>query len=338
MIVKESKSVTIYNIAEEAGVSASTVSRVINQKKGVKRQTRERVLALLEKYNYSPDVAARSLVSGETRIIGILVADIRVMHYTEGAYIIEREFAQRGYDSLIFNTGTDDPSKRKCIESLAARKPSAAVMIGSTFQSDEVRRCIEQYLSDIPVVMANGFFEMPNVYGVLTDEMEGVQDCVRFLCGKGRRRIAFVNDATTVSSMLKEKGYLTGIARYCSGQEPIVARFQQTGCIQQSSEVTQALLKEHPGIDAIIYATDLIAAGALAGIRAMGLSVPGDIAVIGIDNSIYAEICYPTLTSLDNQLLALNVSCAGMVLNVLDGKPVPQKAMVYSKIVERGST
>lgn len=88
MIVKESKSVTIYNIAEEAGVSASTVSRVINQKKGVKRQTRERVLALLEKYNYSPDVAARSLVSGETRIIGILVADIRVMHYTEGAILL----------------------------------------------------------------------------------------------------------------------------------------------------------------------------------------------------------------------------------------------------------
>lgn len=329
---------TIYSIAEEAGVSASTVSRVINKKSGVNPETRKKVMALLEKYHYFPDIAARGLVSGNTRIIGILVTDIRVMHHTEGAYVIEQEFAKRGYNSLIFNTGSDALSQRKNIQSLASRKPAAVVMIGSTFQSEEVRRCIETYLTEVPIVISNGFLDLPNVYGVLADEKEGVESCVHLLVQKGRRHIAFVNDAVTVSSDLKEQGYREGLARYCPDQPPVVARFTVTGSHEQSKAATKVLLDEHPRTDAIIYATDLIAAGGLAGIREKGRTVPDDIAVIGIDNSVYAEICYPQLTSLDNKLLALNTSCAGMVLNLFDGKPTPHKSLIYSEIVQRSST
>lgn len=81
---------TIYDIAKEAGVSASTVSRVVNGKPGVHPLTKEKIVGLLEKYNYSPDDTARGLIKQKNRLIGILVADIRNVHYTDGAYTVEK--------------------------------------------------------------------------------------------------------------------------------------------------------------------------------------------------------------------------------------------------------
>ena len=88
---------TIYDIAKEAGVSASTVSRVVNNKPGINEKTRKKVQQLLEKYNYIPNEAARGLVTQSSRIIGILIEDIRVFHHTESAYVIEQEMTRLGY-------------------------------------------------------------------------------------------------------------------------------------------------------------------------------------------------------------------------------------------------
>ena len=92
---------TIYDIAKEAGVSASSVSRVINNKTGVNPEVRKKVQKLLKKYHYTPDAAARGLVSQSSRIIGILIADIRNIHHTDGAYYIERKLAALNYCCVI---------------------------------------------------------------------------------------------------------------------------------------------------------------------------------------------------------------------------------------------
>ena len=89
---------TIYDIAKEAGCSASTVSRVINNKPGIRRETRERVRELLEKYNYTPDIAARGLVKQSSGLIGILIEDLRVLHHLESAFIIESGFNTVSFD------------------------------------------------------------------------------------------------------------------------------------------------------------------------------------------------------------------------------------------------
>ena len=96
---------TIYDIARIAGVSASTVSRVVNNKPGIKEETRKQILALLEQYDYSPNETARGLVNKASRMIGILIADIRYAHHVDIAYYIEEEMGKHGYCSLILNTG-----------------------------------------------------------------------------------------------------------------------------------------------------------------------------------------------------------------------------------------
>ena len=97
--------VTIYDIAKLAGVSPSTVSRVVNGYPHVKKATRARVLKLLEEHHYVPNETARGLVSQSSKMIGILISDIRTTQHTDGVYYIERELSKQGYSCLIYNTG-----------------------------------------------------------------------------------------------------------------------------------------------------------------------------------------------------------------------------------------
>ena len=99
------KSLNIYDIAKEAGVSISTVSRVLNKKSNVREDTKQRVEAVLEKHSYRPSAIARGLVSSSMRTVAVLTVDIRVPHYARTAYTIEREFSRRGYEVMLCNTG-----------------------------------------------------------------------------------------------------------------------------------------------------------------------------------------------------------------------------------------
>lgn len=102
---------TIYDIAKQAGVSASTVSRVINNKPGINAQTRKRVQKLLNENHYTPNEAARGLVMQSSKIIGILIEDLRIEHHTESAYVIEQEMTALGYTCITLSTGRRDEKK-----------------------------------------------------------------------------------------------------------------------------------------------------------------------------------------------------------------------------------
>ena len=172
---------TIYDIAREAGVSASTVSRVINNKPGIKESTRKKVQKLLDEYNYTPDVAARGLVMQASKFIGILIEDIRVSHHTESAYVIEQEMTRQGYTCITFSTGADSKRKAQYIEILEQRRVEGAIFIGSMFGTEAVRQSVEQHLSNTPVVIVNGALDLPNTYSVLIDEERGTEECVALL-------------------------------------------------------------------------------------------------------------------------------------------------------------
>jgi len=327
---------TIYDIAKKAGVSASTVSRVINNKKGIKKETRERIQRILEEYHYSPNEAARGLVNQASKIIGILISDIRTTHHTEGVYYMEREFEKLGYCCIIMNTGGDEESKARYIKILNQRRVEAAVLIGSTFQCDSVKNAIQQYLPNTPVVISNGYMDLPNVYGVMSDEQNGITNCVKLLADKGRKNLAFVIDKYTPSNKLKLLGFEMGMKLWCDQSKPLVVETKSS--FRDSYETTKELVKQHPEVNGIIYVVDLLAVGGIRALQDMNIAVPGKVAVIGVDNSIYSEICYPTLTSLDNKLLDLSVAAARNLSYVIQNKHVIKNVMIISSIQEREST
>lgn len=329
-------SVTIYDIAKEAGVSGSTVSRVLNGKPGVNAQTRKKVQALLEAHHFFANEAARGLVMQTPRMMGILVADIRNSHYAEGAYLIAQEFANHGYGALICNTGDDDPSKVDSLRVLASRRVDGVALIGSTFQCDAVRDALQLYFATTPVVIANGYVDLPQAYGVVADEAEGIASCVRLLLGQGRRHLAFVNGTDTPSNRIKQQGFLQEVEKNLTVTSYVIQASSSE--YQAGYDATASLLVQHPQVDGIIYAVDLLAAGGLRAVQDAGRAVPQSVAVIGVDNSPYTYVTTPRLTSLDTKLGELSLGCARALVDAVEGKPGKKKQVIVSSIVLRETT
>lgn len=330
---------TIYDIAKEADVSASTVSRVINKKKGVNQQKRIQIEELLKKYNFEPDASARGLVSQSTKIIGILMSDIRTSHHAEGAYFIEQELKKYGYNCIIINSGFSDKTREESIRTLFSRRVEAVVLIGSTFQTKNIKKAIQKYLKNLPVIIENGYIDLPNVYCVLANEQDGIADCVRFLHTKGKKHPAFINLPDTPSSRLKVLGFESASQELFPQQQPCILKIEADSDEWQASyKTTLKLMKEHPKTDSIIYATDLMANAGVLALQKSGYHIPEQIAVIGVDNSIYARITSPALTSLDNKMELLSITCSHVLVNILNKIEAPNKMMIFSNIVEREST
>ena len=326
---------TIYDIAKEAGCSASTVSRVINNKPGIRRETRERVRELLEKYNYSPDIAARGLVKQSSGLIGILIEDLRVLHHLESAFIIEREMMKLGYCCIIMPTGFSPETQEEYIRVLEQRRAEGAVLVGSMFMTETVKAYVEKYLPKIPVVIVNGYLDLPNVTGIIADEREGIGKTVDLLYSKGKRNIAFALDGPTVSNLSKQEGYLDGMRKY--GLEPRL--FESKGKTQKEGEqITREILSAMPDMDAIIYSVDLTAVGGIHAAVQEGYRVPEDLSIVGVDNSIYCDIARPRLTSLNNKVEESSETAAAVLIEGIRKKPVHRKIILFTDIVERETT
>lgn len=330
------QNVTIYEIAKMAGVSASTVSRVINNRPGVKAATKKLVLEYLEKYHYSPNETARGLVNQSSRMIGILISDLRTTHHTDGIAYIQRELTKLGYGCLIMNTGHGESEKARYIQILNQRRVEAAVLIGSTFQSEVVKQAITEYLPTAPVIIANGYLDLPNVHGILADERNGVVDCVKLLADKNHKHPAFVVDHKTPSNLLKIEGFQEGIKRFAAKEKPLIVWTENS--FDAAYEATENLMREHPEVDGIIYAEDPLAAAGIRALYDQKIPVPEQVGVIGINNSTITRICNPSLTSLDNMLLDMSITAARHLMDAVQGKQVAKKIMIYSRIVEREST
>lgn len=329
--------ITIYEIAKQVGVSASTVSRVINSKPGVNPEVRRRVLQCLDTNHYSPNEAARGLVNKSSKMVGILLTDIRTTHHTVGIYHIQHELEELGYICIIMSTGPKVEDKAKYIRLLNERRVDAAVLIGSTFATQEVGAAISKHMPSTPVFIVNGYIDLPNVYGVIADEKTGISSCVHYLANKGRMNLAFLNDYDSPSNLNKIEGFKEGLERYCPQLHTQLIINVGSDKEDISAEVC-SLFKKYPTINGLVCAEDYIAAYAIRALHDIGLSVPGDVSVIGVNNSIISEICFPRISTLDNVQMDLYILTARNVIEILKGNRVVKKIMLFTELVEKESS
>lgn len=325
---------TIYDIAKEAGVSASTVSRVINGRKGIKKETRERIEKILEKSNYIPNDSARGLVNQSTKLIGILIEDIRVSHHTDAAYIIEQELSKYGYVIITLNTGFSPQRKAECLQVLSQRRVEGVILIGSVFGSKEVEKSIKKNLQNIPIIIVNGYIEADNVYNIMIDEETGIYQLTKLFLEQGKTNLAFVADFETPSCKKKQAGYKKAMDEY---SYPMYVYKNIGNSLENGKTITTQILQEHPDINGIIYAVDSLAIGGIKSIREASREIPGDIAIAGVDNTVYADIAHPSLTSLDNKMEASSIKAAAILLHCLQGGNGEKTFFLNTDIVRRES-
>ena len=166
---------TIYDIADKAKVSISTVSRVLNNPDKVNESTRKQVLAVLEKHNYTPNALARGLVRKSTHTIGVIMVDVRNSHFAQTAYTIESHFFNWGFSVLLCNTSNSLEKTKGYLRTLAEKKVDGVILVGSAFTGIKIERDFKRYLPSTPIVASNGVIDLPHAHSVFIDHKFGMK-------------------------------------------------------------------------------------------------------------------------------------------------------------------
>lgn len=309
----------IYDIAKEAGVSIATVSRVLNNKGTVSEATRAKVEEILARSGYTPSAIARGMVSKSMRTVAVLTVDIRVPHYAQQAYTIEQAFSQRGYEVILCNTGGGKEATVHYLRAVTEKQVDGIILVGSIFNTLGREPEVEALLRQAPVVLSNGRLDIPNASSVLLDDEGGAALAVDHVVALGKRNLWYMLDLNTASALAKRDGFLKACEKY---GDQIRGRVLETEfSIEGGKRAAKELLRSCRSFDAIICGEDETAVGVVKGLLGAGMRIPRDVAVTGYNNSVFAAMCEPRLTSIDNRPEQVALMCVQLLERMMDGEP-----------------
>lgn len=324
------KYMTIYDIAEKSGVSIATVSRILNGGKNVSEKTRKKVLAVMKEEKYTPNIFARGLGLDSIRMIGLLCTDVSDIYYAKAVSILEKELHKKGFDVLLYCTGTQPEDKKKSLQMLLEKRVDAVILIGSAFKEEADNSHLEEAAKKVPLFIINGLAEFPGISCVVCDEHGAVMENVSALYEQGCHRILYLYDALTSSGFQKLDGYRDGL-EHCGllWDNALAVRVEKS--LESAKQAVLRLFREAIPFDAVMTSEDLLAVGAQKALQQMNITMP----IIGFNNSLLAECATPSLTSVDNMLDTLCPFTVGLLLRLLKGEEAPNKTIVSAKLVER---
>ena len=325
----------IYDISKEAGVSIATVSRVLNDKGMVSPATRAKVQQVLAANHYTPSAIARGMVSKSLRTVAVLTVDIRVPHYARTAYTIEREFSRRGYEVILCNTGGDKQASLEYLRAVVKKQVDGIVLVGSVFNAICRSSEMTGLLRKAPVVLANGVLPLANASSVLVDDRRGIALAVEHLVGTGRRALFYVKDKSTASADEKRDGFVQAMAQ--AGLDS-TGRILETGeTLEDGMAAARRILESGLPCDGVVCGEDLTAVGVLKGLRRAGVAVPQTIAVTGYNNSEYARLCEPVLTTVDNKGDEVAMLCVQLLESRIE-TPADGTSVTIQPVLVEGET
>lgn len=317
----------IYDIAEKSGYSIATVSRVLNGGQNVSEQTREKVLAVMEAENYTPNAFARGLGLRTMRMVGVLCTDVSDVYYAKAVSLVEAALREQGFDALLCCTGPLLEDKKKAMELLLQKHVDALLLIGSALQEEQDNSHIEAAARQVPVVIINGLVELPNVYSVACDEYAALRHNLDLLAGAECTAPLYLYDSLSFSGSRKLAGFRDGCA--ANGLTGMERKIEKD--LEAAQNELSGLLEQGTTVDAVLCSEDLLAVGAQKALTAAGFNLP----IVGFNNSLPAQCATPALTSVDNMLDTLCPAAVGLLMKLLDGKNVPAATMVSARLVER---
>ncbi|MEO5780935.1 MULTISPECIES: LacI family DNA-binding transcriptional regulator [Arthrobacter] len=279
-------------MALQAGVSKSLVSLVLNDSPLVRPDKREAVLTAIEALDYRPNTAARALVQVRTRAVGVILDDLRNPWFLESLRGVNEVLAENGLHMLLGEQRLGKAGGQSIVSTFLDRNVDGLILAGSMPQTAD----LEDAARKVPtVVLSSRNFSLPGVDVVANDDEAGGRMAVEHLIALGHRRIAHVAGDSGRVARLREEGYRSTMRAH--GLRPAVTRSGNTE--EQGHASGMRLLRQADRPTAVFAVNDLAAVGVLDAAFELGLSIPGQLSVVGYDNSFLAGIGHINLTSVD---------------------------------------
>ncbi|GAB1381434.1 LacI family DNA-binding transcriptional regulator [Pararhodobacter aggregans] len=325
--------ITAQDVARLAGVSQSAVSRVFTPGASVSPATVEKVRAAAEKLGYRPDALARAMITGRSRIIGLVVAYLENQFYPLAIEKLSRALQARGYHVLIFMAENATDNVSEVVRELIDYRVDGIITASVSLSNDLTGRLAGQ---GIPVVNFNRGQEDPRLTDVTSDNVAGGRRATDYLIAAGHRRIAHIMGWQGSSTGRdRAEGFRQAMA--AAGLEP-VAMIDGMYDREATIRATRDLFTRADRPDALFVGNDHMAFAAMDELRfGLGLSVPGDVSVIGYDDVPMAAWPAYDLTTIRQPVNRMVRATVEAILGMIEGDVAPQKTHIDGPLVARGS-
>ena len=327
--------ITIREVAQRAGVSVATVSRVFNSTAPVSETTRGRVFEAASALRYVPNLAARSLITRRTDTVGILIPDLHGEFFSEIMRGVDQVAHRHGYHLLVSNSHGDRRTAEIATRNMRGRVDGLILM------APELDRAfLTGVVPDhIPVIMINSSVDMEGRDSLRIDNFQGARDMVDHLIGHGHKRIALIKGSDSNNDAReRERGYSAALEAAGCDQDP---ELEIVGDFTEASGYAGALrLMELPHPPTAIFASnDAMAIGALSALRSRGLHVPDNVAVAGFDDIPIAAYMTPTLASVRVRISELGARACEQLLHAIqhDNQHETINTVIPTELIPRQS-
>ena len=285
----------IHAVAELAGVSIATVSRTINHRPTVNPKMAKQVWDAIRELNYFPNTQARALVSGRSKLLGLIVSEITNPFFPELIQGFEDVAVENGYELMIASTNYDTERMKRCIRRLVERNAEGVAVMTFGIEEPLLEDLAERR---IPLVFVDIGPERPGISILKIDYQHGIREGVQHLAALGHRNIAFVAGPLELHSAQSRLTAFKKSLQECgiSAERKWIVEGEHT--MEGGMEAADRLLASKPLPTAIMCSNDMSAIGVLHKMYRAGLQVPRDISVIGFDDVRLAETAIPPLTSI----------------------------------------
>lgn len=329
---KTRRMVTIQDVAKTAGVSVSTVSRVLNGKVDVALETEDRIRSVIDDLGYTTNLAARSMRSFKKNMVGLIMPDIAYPFAIEVMKGVNRAIAESEFDLLVYTTGDVRKSGRAFHEQKYVSLLTNSISDGVVLVAPVAR----EFNIDAPIVSIDPVISNPNYPAVHATNYQGALDAMKYLLGLGHKRIGFISGrAELESSNRRLRGYREALEK---ADLPVDEKLIVAGDYTTATGIigTRELLALANPPTAIFASNDQMAMGVYQVAEERGIRIPDDLSVVGFDN--IAESKYMGLTTVDQFISEMGYVATQMLIKLINGVPLDDRTYrMQTRLVIRSS-
>ena len=325
--------ITSAEVAKLAGVSQSAVSRVFTPGASASQATIDKVRKAANNLGYRPNVLARAMVSGKSRIIGVVVAYLENQFYPETLEKLSNSLQVEGYHVLIFMAGKNTQSLDQVVEEILDYQVDGIIAASVSMSSNLTERCKS---AGVPMVLFNRSQDIPSMSAVTSDNIAGGRKVADFFLGGGHKKIGYISGWEGASTQRdREAGFISALADH-----GVVLYNRKVGnfVMEEAKEATRKMFASDPP-DAVFVANDHMAFAVMDTLRSeLGLSIPKDVSVVGYDDvpaSAWPAYNLTTVRQSVNRMVQETVQILIKKINNIETKP--KRVKIDGPLIIRGS-
>jgi LacI family transcriptional regulator len=326
--------ITIHDVADAAGVSISTVSRVLNNKDDVAPETSDRVKGIIQELGYTTNLAARSMRSRRTNVIGLVMTDVGDPFSVQVLRGVDRAIAELAYDLIVYTGGVSREKlsadqERRYVSLLDSSITDGVIVVAPTATT---------FSTVSPIVVIDPNKENPDYPAVIATNRDGVLEAMEYLIHLGHRRIGFIGGRPELQSAVQRlQGYQDGL---CQANIPLDPELVRVGDYSKKTGYlcAQRLLNLPDRPTAIFASNDQSALGLLEAAEEIGLHIPDDLSVVGFDNIPESAYSSPPLTTIDQFITEMGAMAIEMLVKLVKGETLEcNLRLIHTQLIVRDS-